>query len=360
VDSGVSGEAVGPPGQAPHQPVMADRVTSLLAVHGSEPAVLVDATIGAAGHAAALLAASGPRVHLVGFDLDEDALDLTRRRLAAYAHRVTLVHASFDTLAEHVAPVIERVGPLLGVLYDLGVSSMQLDRPERGFSFQAPGPLDMRMNRSAALTAEQLVNSLSVAELARIISQLGGERFARRIAAAIVRARPLHTTVALADVVTSVVPAATRRPGHHPATRTFQALRIAVNTELDRFSASLPQALELSLPTAGGSTSGGRGRPSEPAHARGGRIVVLSYHSLEDRITKRCFANAVTGCICPPDLPVCGCGRVQTVRHLTRGAERPTAEELARNPRSRPARLRAVERIVGGTQRASASTKPES
>ncbi|MGH8896772.1 MAG: 16S rRNA (cytosine(1402)-N(4))-methyltransferase RsmH [Egibacteraceae bacterium] len=351
MDSGQWGDSPQPPDQrAPHQPVMVDRVTSLLAVDGHSPVVLVDATVGAAGHAAALLAASGPRVHLVGFDRDEDALDLTRRRLAAYADRVTLVHAPFDALAEHVAPVVERVGPLLGVLYDLGVSSMQLDRPERGFSFRASGPLDMRMDRSATLTAEQLVNGLSALELTRIISRLGEERFARRIAAAIVRARPLHTTAALADVVSSAVPAATQRPGHHPATRTFQALRIAVNTELDRFSASLPQALELSLPTAGRSTS-----PS-----RGGRIVVLSYHSLEDRIAKRCFSDATAGCICPPDLPVCGCGRVQTARHLTRGAERPAADEVARNPRARPARLRAVERIAGGTPRGPVSTKPES
>lgn len=336
--------------QASHQPVMVDRVTSLLAVEGPEPAVLVDATIGAAGHAAALLAASGPRVHLVGFDRDEDALALTRRRLAAYTDRVTLVHAPFDALAEHVTPMIERVGPLLGVIYDLGVSSMQLDRPERGFSFRASGPLDMRMDRSGALTAEQLVNDLSAAELTRIISRLGEERFARRIATAIVAARPLHTTAALADVVSNAVPAATRRPGHHPATRTFQALRIAVNTELDRFNASLPQALELSLPTAGGLTSGdSRGRPPEPPVTRGGRIAVLSYHSLEDRMAKRCFADAAAGCICPPDLPVCGCGRVPTVRHLTRGAERPSADEVARNPRARPARLRAVERIAGET-----------
>jgi 16S rRNA (cytosine1402-N4)-methyltransferase len=336
--------------QEPHQPIMVDRVTSLLAVEGPESAVLVDATIGAAGHAAALLAASGPQVHLVGFDRDEDALALTRRRLAAYADRVTLVRAPFDTFAEHVAPVVERVGPLLGVIYDLGVSSMQLDHPERGFSFQACGPLDMRMDRSEALTAEQLVNGLSARELTRVISRLGEERFARRIAAAIVQARPLHTTTALADVVASAVPAATRRSGHHPATRTFQALRIAVNTELDRFSASLPQALELSLPTAGGGY--------QPA--RGGRIVVLSYHSLEDRIAKRCFSDAAAGCVCPPDLPVCGCGRVQTVRYLTRGAERPAAAEVARNPRARSARLRAVERIIGETPRRPPPTKPES
>ncbi len=325
---------------------MVDRVTDLLAISGSEPAVLVDATVGAAGHAGALLAVSGPAVHLVGFDRDEDALALAGRRLAAYRDRVTLVHAPYDELARHVTPVVERVGPLMGVLYDLGVSSLQLDRAERGFSFRAEGPLDMRMDRSAQVTAAQLVNESSADDLARLIKSLGEERFARRIAAAIVRARPLHTTTALAQVVADAVPAATRRPGHHPATRTFQALRIAVNTELDRFDASLPQALELShdggplpdpLPAAAGQTTPGRG----------GRIVVLSYHSLEDRIAKRFFSDAAAGCICPPDLPVCGCGRVPLIRHLTRGAGRPDAGEVAGNPRARAARLRAVERIAG-------------
>ena len=319
-----------------HRPVMVDRITDLLAVRGPEPAVLVDATVGAAGHAAALLAASGSGVHLVGFDRDQDALALAERRLAAYGDRVVLVHASYDALAERAGPVVERVGPVLGVLYDLGVSSLQLDRPERGFSFRAEGPLDMRMDRSAPLTAEQIVNTADTGELARIIGRLGEERFAHRIAAAIVRTRPLHTTTALADVVTQAVPAATRRPGHHPATRTFQALRIAVNTELDRFDASLPQALELSAPATAGNRSPGRG----------GRIAVLSYHSLEDRLAKRFFSDAAAGCICPPDLPVCGCGRVPLVRHLTRGVERPDAGEVAGNPRARSARLRAVERIA--------------
>jgi 16S rRNA (cytosine1402-N4)-methyltransferase len=286
-------------------------------------------------------------VHLVGFDRDEDALALARERLASYGERVTLVHAPYDELARHVTPVIERVGPLMGVLYDLGVSSLQLDLPERGFSFRMEGPLDMRMDRATQVTAEQLVNESSVDELASMIRRLGEERFARRIAAAIVRARPLRTTTALAQVIAQAVPAATWRAGHHPATRTFQALRIAVNAELDRFNASLPQALELAF-------IGGGNPPSAPAGAgqttpgRGGRIVVLSYHSLEDRIAKQFFSDAAAGCICPPDLPVCGCGRVPLVRHLTRGAQRPDAGEVAGNPRARAARLRAVERIAGG------------
>jgi 16S rRNA (cytosine1402-N4)-methyltransferase len=257
----------------PHEPVLLTRIVELLAVTpgvSPGPSVLVDATIGAAGHAAGLLAASRDDVHLVGFDRDADALELAGRRLAAYADRLTLVHAPFDELAGHVTPVAERVGPVLGILYDLGVSSMQLDRGERGFSFRADAPLDMRMDRSSGRTAADLVNELDHGELAGIIRRLGDERLAGRIAAAIVAARPLHTTGELAAVVEGAVPAAVRRQPTHPATRTFQALRIAVNGELDRFRASLPQALELAAPA-----------PEVPAAAgglRGGRVAVLSYH----------------------------------------------------------------------------------
>jgi 16S rRNA (cytosine1402-N4)-methyltransferase len=317
--------------RAPHLPVLLDRLVAELAVPGGEPAVLVDATLGAAGHAAALLAASGPATHLVGFDRDPDALALARRRLVAYADRVTLVHAPFDELAEHVAPVAARVGPVLGVLYDLGVSSMQLDRPDRGFSFRAEAPLDMRMDPSTPTTAADLVNDLAVDELAEVLRRLGEERMAGRIARAIVAARPLTTTTELARVVEAAVPAAARRQPTHPATRTFQALRIAVNGELDRFRASLPQALEHAAPAPAGD-------------GRGGRVAVLSYHSLEDRIAKEVFAEAATGCICPPDLPVCGCGREPLVTLRTRGAERPDDDEVRRNPRARSARLRIAER----------------
>lgn len=327
-----------PPPHPPalHEPVMLDRVVELLAVRAPGPAVLVDATIGAAGHAAALLAASSPHVHLVGFDRDPDALELAGRRLVAYGERVHLVHAPFDELAAHVAPVIAAVGPLLGVLYDLGVSSMQLDRPERGFSFRADAPLDMRMDPTAGPTAADLVNRTDVDELTRILRTYGEERHARRIARAIERRRPLRTTGDLVAAVTAAVPLARGREAIHPATRTFQALRIAVNGELDRFSASLPQALELAAPAS-----------PDPA-GRGGRIAVLSYHSLEDRIAKRTFAEAAAGCICPPDLPVCACGRAPLVRLLTRGAERPSATEVARNPRARAAKLRAVEKLPQG------------
>ncbi|HUH07244.1 MAG TPA: 16S rRNA (cytosine(1402)-N(4))-methyltransferase RsmH [Egibacteraceae bacterium] len=323
--------------RTPHDPVMVDRVVELLAYGGAEPGVLVDATVGAAGHAAALLAASGESVHLMAFDRDPDALALAQRRLAAYGERAHLVHAGYDRLAEHVEPLAARVGPLLGVLYDLGVSSMQLDRAERGFSFRGDAPLDMRMNPDEGQTAAELIDSVDVAELARLLRVYGEERFAGRVARAIIRARPISTTGALAAIVDEAVPAASRGRTH-PATRTFQALRIAVNDELDRFSASLPQALELIAPAAPPSAE------PAPDGRRGGRIVVLAYHSLEDRLAKRAFADAARGCICPPDLPVCGCGREPIVRLLTRGAERPSPQEIERNPRARGAKLRAVER----------------
>ena len=312
-----------------HEPVMVGQITELLAVGSG---LLIDATVGAAGHAAALLAASGPEVHLLGFDRDPDALALAQRRLAAYGDRVHLVHAPYDEMGPHAAALVDRVGPVAGVLYDLGVSSMQLDRPERGFSFRSDAPLDMRMDPTTGQTAAELIAAADAAELTRILRLYGEERFAGRIAAAMVRSRPT-TTLELAAVVSGAVPARQRHATPHPATRTFQALRIAVNAELDRFSASLPQALALVE------------HSFDAALQRGGRVAVLSYHSLEDRIAKRAFVDAATGCICPPDLPVCLCGRQPRVRMVTRGAQRPTDEETARNPRARSAKLRVVESV---------------
>ena len=317
-----------------HEPVMVQRITELLAVPAG-PAVIVDATVGAAGHAAALLAASGEDVHLLGFDRDPDALTLARRRLAAYGDRVHLVHAGYDELAHHAASLVAAVGPVASVLYDLGVSSMQLDQAQRGFSFRADAPLDMRMDPTRGQTAAELVATADVAELTRILRLYGEERFAGRIAAAMVRSRP-RTTLELAAVVAAAVPARMRHTTPHPATRAFQALRIAVNAELDRFSASLPQALELVEPLSDERRSG---------DLRPGRVAVLSYHSLEDRIAKRTFADAATGCVCPPDLPMCLCGRAPRVRLLTRGAERPTEAETAANPRARSAKLRVAESL---------------
>jgi 16S rRNA (cytosine1402-N4)-methyltransferase len=228
--------------------------------------------------------------------------------------------------------MIDELGPVRAVLYDLGVSSLQLDRADRGFSFRHDAPLDMRMDTTSGRTAADVVNTATVRELRDLLRAYGEERHAGRIARAIVDARPLRTTTDLAEVVTGAVPAGARGGPRHPATRTFQALRIAVNDELNRFRASLPQALEMAAPIT--------------SENRGGRVAVLSYHSLEDRIAKRVFVDAATGCVCPPGLPVCGCGRRPWATALIRGIVRPDDAEIDRNPRARSAKLRAVEMIA--------------
>ena len=314
-----------------HEPVLTREIVELLAVHEG-PGIIVDATVGMGGHAVALLAHSAEDVALVGFDRDPDALELAARRLAAFRSRVHLLHAGYHELLARVEPLRAELGPVKAVLYDLGVSSLQLDRGERGFSFQHDAPLDMRMDPSATTTAADLVNDATVERLRAILRDYGEERHAGRIARAIVAARPLRTTAELVDVVRAALPRGARTALRHPATRTFQALRIAVNDELNLFRASLPQALELATPTT-------------PSSARGGRVAVLSYHSLEDRIAKRIFVDAVTGCVCPPGLPVCGCGRQPRARLLIRGVTRPSDEEIQRNRRARSAKLRAVEML---------------
>jgi 16S rRNA (cytosine1402-N4)-methyltransferase len=310
-----------PPETAPHVPVMLDRVVELLAT--APPGVVVDATVGSGGHAAAVQTVRARRhatATLVGIDRDPDALALAERRLRDAPGDVHLVHARFDRLDA----VLDDLGvdAIAGALLDLGVSSLHLDRPERGFSYRHEGPLDMRMDPTAGPTAADLVNRADRDELARIIGRYGEERFAGRIAAAVVRARPVTTTRQLAEVVRDAIPAATRRTGGHPATRTFQALRVAVNHELEALEAVLPRALARL--------------------ASGGVCVAIAYHSLEDRLVKQAFAAAATGCVCPPDLPVCACGNTPDVDLVTRRPERPSPEEVAANPRARSARLRAV------------------
>jgi len=282
------------------------------------PGTLVDATVGAGGHAAALLEAL-PGHTLLGLDRDDEALALAGERLAPYGDRVELRRANFDELAG----VVE--GPVAGVLFDLGVSSMQLDDPDRGFSYRGDGPLDMRADRRQATTAADVVNGYDGPALARVLATHGEERFAGRIARAIVAARPLSTTGQLAEVVRDAIPAPARRRGGHPAKRTFQALRIEVNGELATLGATVDAAIDLLV--------------------AGGRCAVLAYHSGEDRIVKDRFADAVTGvCVCPPRLP-CVCGAVPKVRLVWRGTHRPSPAELAANPRSESARLRAVEKL---------------
>ncbi|MEY3072241.1 MAG: s-adenosyl-methyltransferase mraw [Actinomycetota bacterium] len=316
------------PAPAPHVPVLLDAVTELLE---RPDGVVVDLTLGAGGHARAVVARRlqlWGHADLLGVDRDEDALALARERLAGELAdprvRVRFVHARADRLGEVLDA--EGIGHVAGVLLDLGVSSMHLDRAERGFAHRLDGPLDMRMDRSQPTTAADLVNGLPEDELAGVIRRFGEERFARRIAAAIVAARPVEGTRRLAELVRDAVPAAARRTGGHPAARTFQALRIAVNEELAALEATLPVAIDRL--------------------DRDGVLVVLSYHSLEDRIVKRAFAAAATGCICPPDLPVCGCGRTPLVEHVVRRPIVADAEERRRNPRSASVRLRAVRRLA--------------
>jgi 16S rRNA (cytosine1402-N4)-methyltransferase len=314
-------------GQA-HIPVLAGRVTALLVPALDTPGtVLVDATLGRAGHALALLEAS-PGLRLIGIDADLAAIDAARELLAPYASRVTLVHARYDEIADIVADLpAPGLVKVMGLLFDLGVSSPQLDDPQRGFAYAQDAPLDMRMDRTKDLTAADIVNGYPAAELARVLRDYGEERFARRIADAVVRARtaaPITSTQRLSAIVKDAIPAATRRTGGNPAKRTFQALRIEVNDELGTLRRALPAALGVL--------------------AVGGRVVVLAYHSLEDRIVKRELVRLSTDST-PPRLPVPASASTAQFRLLTRGAERPDREELADNPRAASARLRAAERI---------------
>ncbi|HEX7355083.1 MAG TPA: 16S rRNA (cytosine(1402)-N(4))-methyltransferase RsmH [Mycobacteriales bacterium] len=305
-----------------HVPVMRERIVALLAPALREPeAVVVDCTLGLGGHAAALLAAL-PAVRLVGIDRDADALTRSTARLAAFADRTTFVHAVYDELPDILAGL--GLPAVQGILMDLGVSSLQLDDAVRGFSYRQDAPLDMRMDTSRGPSAAEVVNSYDVRDLARVIGRYGEERFAARVAQAIVRARPIASTGQLAETVKAAIPAATRRTGGHPATRTFQALRIEVNGELDALARAVPAAIK--------------------ALTVQGRLAVLSYHSLEDRIVKKAFATGTTAAL-PADLPVPAADAVPELRALTRGAERPSPDEVADNPRAASARLRAVERI---------------
>jgi len=280
----------------------------------------IDATVGLGGHARGILERSAPDGRLLAIDHDPAALAEAQRNLASFGERVTWVQADFREL-EQIARR-EGFAQVQGILFDLGVSSLQLQDAARGMSFQREGPLDMRMGPHAPHTAEEIVNSWSEAELARILLTYGEERYARRIARAIVRARPLHTTLQLADVVARTV----RYRGRiHPATRVFQALRIAVNDELSALEEALPQAVRLLAP--------------------GGILAVIAFHSLEDRIVKRFMVTESRDCICPPRVPQCTCGHVATLRRLTRKPVRPSKEEVTRNPRSRSARLRVAQRL---------------
>jgi 16S rRNA (cytosine1402-N4)-methyltransferase len=313
------------PSASGHLPVMLDRVVELLGPALRPPgAVLVDATVGRAGHARALLAAH-PALHLVGIDADATAIEESRRVLTAFGGRIVLVQAVYDELPQILADIGH--SSVQGVLFDLGVSSPQLDDPERGFAYAYDAPLDMRMNQAGELTAAEVLNTYSAGRLTRVLREYGEERYARRIADAVVRQRalaPLRTTGQLVEFVRESIPAPARRSGGNPAKRTFQALRIEVNGELEALARALPAALD--------------------SIAVGGRIVALAYHSLEDRAVKRELAVRSADST-PAGLPVSLPGARPRFRLLTRGAERPAEAELAANPRAAPARLRAAERI---------------
>ena len=308
-----------------HVPVLLDRVVALVAPALDHPgSVLVDATLGLGGHTEAVLRRC-PQARVVAIDRDPHALALARERLQPYAERTTLVHAVYD----EIRPVLDEqgLGSVDGVLFDLGVSSMQLDLRERGFSYAEDAPLDMRMDDTASRTAADVLNTYPAEELARVLREYGEERFARRIADRIVRERshrPFDRSARLVEVVREAIPAATRRTGGNPAKRTFQALRIEVNDELTVLRRALPAAID--------------------ALGVGGRLVVLSYHSLEDRLTKQVLAAASTT-DAPAGLPVVPESLQPPLRLLTRGAEKASEAEVTANPRARSVRLRAAERI---------------
>lgn len=295
-----------------HAPVLLNEV--LIALQPYSGGVYIDGTVGAGGHAAAILRQAQPEGRLFGLDQDPMALALARQQLAPFGTQVTLIHANFEQLGRLALPQVD------GILLDIGVSSMQLDQNERGFSFQTDGPLDMRMNTTTGETAADLVNTLPEDELANLIYQYGEEPRSRRIAKAIVQARPIERTLPLAQLIAKVKPGYSRI---HPATQTFQALRIAVNDELGVLARVLPQAIALLKP--------------------GGRLAVITFHSLEDRIVKQFFKQESTDCLCPTEQPFCTCQHHATLRLITKKPITAAESEIAVNPRARSAKLRVAE-----------------
>jgi len=315
------------PSPDPHIPVLLEAVLDALRVSDRPDGVFVDGTVGAGGHAAALLQAA-PQARLLGLDRDPVALRLAGERLAPFGERATLRHANYEQIDEAVrvwlGEALDQRGGVDGILLDLGISSMQIDDPARGFAFMRDGPLDMRFDPdSGGITAADIVNTWDADSIADILFRYGEERHARRIARAILAARPLTSTKQLADVIAGAMRGP--RQAIHPATRTFQALRIAVNDELGAIERVLPTAISLLRP--------------------GGRLAVISFHSLEDRIVKQTFKAEATDCLCPPHQPICTCEHTARVRLVTRKPIRPTDTEIAANPRSRSSRLRVVERL---------------
>lgn len=316
-----------------HRPVMLDEIVETLATVPT--GVVIDCTLGGAGHSTAILEAH-QHLSVLGLDRDEMAAKTATERLARFGDRAQVRSVRFDQMEEAAEDAYPGM-PIVGVLFDLGVSSPQLDWAERGFSYRNDGPLDMRMDQRQSLSAETVVNTYDLNRLTDVLRDGGEESFARRIARAIVDSRPINGTVELAEVVRSAIPAPARRKPGDPARRSFQAIRLEVNGELDVLGRALDIALDLLVP--------------------GGRLVTLAYHSGEDRLVKQRFVQASTGgCVCPPGLP-CGCGATPTMRLLTRGARKPSPAEVQTNPRAEAARMRAVEALGARTD---TNTKGES
>jgi 16S rRNA (cytosine1402-N4)-methyltransferase len=304
-----------------HVPVLLDEV--IAGLQARPGGYFVDCTTGLGGHAAAILERISPSGRLLGIDADPEAIKISRDRLSDHGEAVVLVNDNFANLEA----ICERYHfhPVDGILFDLGISSLQLDTAERGFSFQLDAPLDMRFNPEQGLTASDIVNRFSEQELAKLIERYGEEHHSRRIARHIVQNRPIATTAELAQLVEQASGTPTRRGKIHPATRTFMALRIAVNSELQNLELALKQTPNLLRP--------------------GGRLTVISYHSLEDRIVKQFMRYAASSCVCPPGTVVCRCGHVPTLKLISRKVIKPTSLETESNPRSRSARLRIAERL---------------
>ncbi len=303
-----------------HQPVLYNEIIHFLQPQRSGR--YIDGTVGAGGHARGILDASEPDGILLGLDLDTTALELARKNLESYEDRVFLVHSSFGNLRKQLNAMGWQM--VDGILLDLGLSSMQIDTPGRGFSFRQEASLDMRFNQQNPVSAKDLVNNLPEGELADLLFKYGEERRSRQVAKAIVKSRPIESTLELAKIIASAT--SSGRPGRHPATRSFQALRIAVNDELAVLEKVLPQAIS--------------------SLKQNGRLAVIAYHSLEDRIVKHYFRQESQDCICPPEQIVCICGHKAAVKVITKRPIRPQEEEIIRNSRARSARLRVVEKLT--------------